>query len=76
MAKDYPDDFARGYDYARQRYGELAARLGRAELLDLAAALFAATGGSADLARGIAAGLEEMARAGGRENEKNREITS
>ncbi len=62
MAKDYPSDFARGYEYARRRYGELAARFGRAALLDLAAALARTTGGNVELARGMAAGLNEIMR--------------
>ncbi len=62
MAKDYPNDFVRGYEYARWRYGELADRFGRAVLLDLAAALARTTGGTTELARGIAAGIVEMAR--------------
>ncbi len=63
MAKDYRSDFARGYEYARRRYGELAASFGRAALLDLAAALARTDGGNAELARGMAAGLAAMARA-------------
>ncbi len=62
MAKEYPSDFARGYEYARRRCGELAACFGRATLLDLAAALARATDGNAELARGMAAGLDEMMR--------------
>jgi len=63
MAKDYPNDFARGYDYARRRYGELADSFGPQVLMDLAAALFNATGSNAELARGIATGIDEMTRA-------------
>ncbi len=63
MATDYQSDFARGYEYARRRYGELAACFSRAVLLDLAAALARADGGNAELARGMAAGLAELAQA-------------
>jgi len=63
MAKEYPSDFARGYEYARQRYRKLAAGFGRAALLDLAAALASTDGGNTELARGMAAGLDEMMRA-------------
>ncbi len=61
MARNYPNDFARGYEYARRRYGELAACFGRAVLLDLAAALARTDGGNAELARGMAAGFAEQA---------------
>jgi hypothetical protein len=63
MAKDYASDFARGYEYARQRYGELAVSFGRATLVELAGALARTEGGNAELARGMAAGLAEAARA-------------
>lgn len=62
MAKQYLSDFARGYEYARRRYGELAVSFDRAALLDLAAALARTTGGNTELARGMAAGLDEMMR--------------
>ena len=63
MAEQYPSDFARGYEYARRRYGELATCFRRAVLLDLAAALARTDGDNAELARGMAAGLAELARA-------------
>lgn len=63
MAREYLSDFARGYDYARQRYAELAAGFGARTLLELAATLHKATGSNAELARGIAAGFAELARA-------------
>jgi hypothetical protein len=55
MATNYPND------YARRRYGELAAGFDRAVLLDLAAALARMDGDNAELARGMAAGLAELA---------------
>ncbi len=63
MAERYLSDYARGYDYARRRYGELMAGFDRAMLLDLAAALARTDGDNAELARGMAAGLAELAQA-------------
>jgi len=63
MAKRYASDFERGYDYARKRYGEPAAGFDPKTLLALAAALCEVTGGDAELARGIAAGIDDLVRA-------------
>lgn len=61
MAKQYPSDFARGYDYGRRRYADLVAVVSLDALLALASALHAVTGSDAELAQGIAAGLGDMA---------------
>lgn len=55
-------DFERGYEYARRRYAELAARNSACDILELAEALSLATGENAELSRGMATYYKEVTR--------------
>ncbi|MDR3560452.1 MAG: hypothetical protein P4N59_03275 [Negativicutes bacterium] len=62
MSKQTLSDFERGYEYACRHYQRLLALTSAKELLELARALAQNTGMNAELARGMAAYCQEMAR--------------